>query len=267
MPLTTRRAPQKKRRSETRLGKVREADSPILQMSLVRVQANWQIRLRRIPGLMVVGLLSYVLFYLFTDARFFVFEATVAGHRHLSAHEVYQQAGLEGQSIFFVNPQHVSSRIEQLPYVKAATVTCRLPARVRIEIVEREPVYLWQVGAKLYWLDEEGVVMEPRGPSPDTVVFLDVDAKALVPGSRVAPEILEAARKLKEWLPAEKIFQWSQSQGLSFKHRDGYPVYLGQLTDLPEKLATLSALAEDFAQNNVHPEFVDLRFAGRPYYR
>jgi len=249
------------------LGKVKEADSPTLPMSLVPVQFNWQARLQRAPGLILVGLLVYLLLYLFTDARFFVFEATIAGHRRVSAQEIYQQAGLEGQSIFFLNPQEVSSRIERLPYIKTAKVTCRLPAGVRIEVIEREPAYLWQVGDRVYWLDEEGVVMEPRGKSPDTIVFLDVDAQMRVPGSRVAPEIPETARILRKWLPEEKIFLWSQSEGLSFKHHDGYPVYLGQLTDLPAKLATLRALTEEFARNDIRPEFVDLRFAGRPYYR
>lgn len=267
MPLMTKRVPQKRRRSETRLGKVKEADSPTLPMSLVPIQASWQDRLRRAPGLIFVGLLGYLLLYLFTDARFFVFEATIVGHRLVSAQEVYQQAGLDGQSIFFLNPQDVSSRIQRLPYIKMAKVTCGLPARVRIEVVEREPAYLWQVGARLYWLDEEGVVMEPRGKSPDTIVFLDVDAQIRVPGSKVTPEIPEAARILRTWLPEQKVFQWSQSEGLSFRHHGGYPVYLGQLTDLPAKLATLRALTEDFARNDIRPEFVDLRFAGRPYYR
>lgn len=267
MPLITKRAPQRKRRSETRLGKVKEADSPTLQMSIVQVQANWRDKLERVPGLMMVGLLCYALFYLFTDARFFVFEAIIVGHNRVSAQEIYRQAQVEGQSIFFINRQDTSSRIEQLPNVKLAKVTCQLPARVQIEVVEREPAYLWQVGQKVYWLDDEGVVMEPRGKSPDTIMFLDADAQIRAPGSRIAPEILEAAQELREWLPAEKVFQWSQSQGLSFKHRDGYPVYLGQVTDLPEKLTTLHALAEDFASKDIRPEFVDLRFAGRPYYR
>lgn len=267
MPFIAKRTPKKRRRSQTRLGKKHEAEATAFQLPLVRVQTDWKQKLDRVPSIIIVLVLSYVLFYFFTEYKFFVFEATVAGHRRIPAREIYSQANVEGQSIFFVNRQEISARIEQLPGIKEAIVTCQLPAKVSINVVEREPVYRWQVGQKLYWLDEEGVVMEPRGESLNSITFLDVDSEVKGAGSKVKPEILQAAKELQEWLPEEKMFQWSQTQGLSFRHKDGYPVYLGQLDDLQEKLTTLRALLEDFSSRNTRPEFVDMRFAGRPYYR
>lgn len=267
MPLFTKRMSKKKRRSQTRLGKTNEAESLALQFPLARIQTNWKDKIERIPGVIVAALVCYALFYFFTEYKFFVFEATIVGHRRVSAQEIYRTAGIEGESIFFLNRQEISSRIGQLPGINRATVTCQLPAGVRVDVIEREPVYIWQVGQTAYWLDEQGVVMEPRGEGLDSITFLDVDMQARKPGSRVNPEILQAARKLQEWLPEEKLFQWSETQGLSFRHRDGYAVYLGQLDNLEEKLTTLRALTEDFSHKGTHPEFVDMRFSGLPYYR
>lgn len=267
MPFLTRRAPMKKRRSQTRLGRTNEAESLALDLPLVRIHTDWKDKIERIPSLVMVGLLAYALFHLFTDYRYFVFEATVAGHERMPAREIYAISEIEGKSIFFLNRGDISSRVEQLPGIKSATVTCQLPARVKIEVVEREPEYVWQVGQTTYWLDEEGVVMEPRGEGLDSITFLDADRKTPEPGSRVDIRILQAARELQEWLPETKTFQWSETQGLSFQHKDGHPVYLGQLDNLEEKLATLRALTEDLAQRRVRPEFIDLRFSGLPYYR
>jgi len=267
MPLITKRTPRKKRRSQTRLGKTNEAESLAFQFPLTRIQTDWKDKIERIPSVIVAALICYVLFYCFTEYKFFVFDATIVGHRRVSAQEIYRTAGVEGESIFFLNRQEISSRIRQLPGVKQATVTCQFPASVRISIIEREPAYVWQVGQTTYWLDEEGVVMEPKGERLDTITFLDADVQTRKPGSRVNPKIIQAARELQEWLPEEKTFQWSETQGLSFRHKDGYLIYLGQLDNLEEKLTTLRALTEDLSTRGTHPEFVDMRFSGLPYYR
>ena len=267
MPLITKRTPRKKRRSQTRLGTTNEAESLAFQLPLTRIQTDWKDKIERIPSLIMAALICYVLFHLFTEYKFFVFEATIDGHRRVSAQEIYGAAGIDGESIFFLSRQEISSRIRQLPGVKQATVTFQFPASVRIDVIERDPAYVWQVGQTTYWLDEEGVVMEPKGETLDTITFLDADAQTREPGDRVNPKLIQAARELQEWLPQEKTFQWSETQGLSFRHRDGYLIYLGQLDNLEEKLTTLRALTEDLSAKNAHPEFVDMRFSGLPYYR
>jgi len=267
MSLFMKRVPKKKRRSQTRLGTTNEAEAAVFQFTFERVQFDWKSKLERIPGVIIAGALCYVLIYFFTDYRFFVYQATITGHDRISAREVYEHSGVEGESIFFLNRAQIRERLEELPDIKTTSITLQLPANVKIDIVERNPVFIWQAGQTVYWVDDEGVIMEPRGEPLDTVTFLEIDGPSRHSGERIQPEILQAARILQDWLPQEQFIQWSQSQGISFLHPDGYPVYLGQPDDLPRKLTTLHALTESFAKKGTRPEFVDMRFAGRPYYR
>lgn len=267
MHLLTNRAP-KRRRSQSRLGATtNEAVAVAVPLRLAPVQAIWRDKAARIPGLLLAGLLLWVLYQFIDSDNFYVFEATVSGNSRASAEEIFQRAGIEGENVFFLNHSDIEARLQSMPTVKSAVVRCQLPASVDIQIVEREPVYIWQVGNTTYWLDADGVVMAPVEPAPDTITLIDTDAEAVQPGQRVSRDILDAAAELRKWLPSKKTFQWSQVHGLSFQHDDGYAVYLGQADNLAEKMSTLTALSQGLADKKVVPKFIDLRFSGRPYYR
>ena len=267
MSLFVKRAPKKKRRSETRLGTTNEAEAAVFQFTLEHAQFNWKSKLERVPGVIIAGVLCYVLIYFFTDYRFYVYQAAVTGHDRITAGEIYERSGVDGESIFFLNRRQISEHLEALPDIKTVSVSFQLPAEVKINVVERNPIFTWQAGQSVYWVDDEGVVLQPRRAPLNELTFLEVDGPARQPGEKIDMETLQAARTLQESLPGVQYIQWSQTQGISFLHPDGYPVYLGQPDDLPRKLSTLQALTESFAKKSTRPEFVDMRFAGRPYYR
>jgi cell division septal protein FtsQ len=265
MPLVKKRPPRR-RRSESRLG-IREVAAPAPRLSLLPVQIAWQGKTWRVPAVILAALLCYALFYCFTDEQFYIFGAAITGNSRLSAQRIYDQAAIEGQSIFFLNSEDVRKRVEGLPNIKASSVSLQLPATVEIQVQEREPSFAWHIGQKAYWVDEEGMVMEPAGPPPHSVTLIDMAGLVSGPGVKLAPEIMQVVGELRRWLPQEKVFQWSQTEGISFLHAKGFPVYLGQAEDMQDKIAALSALSEDFTSKGIQPKFVDLRFPGRPYYR
>jgi cell division septal protein FtsQ len=265
MRLVNKRPPRR-RRSQSRLG-IKEAVAPAPRLSLLPVQISWQDKTWRVPAVILAALLCYALFYCFTDEQFFIFGAAITGNSRLSAQRIFDQAGIEGQSIFFLNAEDVRKRVEGLPNIKASSVSLQLPASVEIQVQEREPSFTWQVGQKTYWVDEEGMVMEPAGLPPHSVTLIDMANQVSGPGVRIAPQVMQVIGELRRWLPQEKIFQWSQTEGISFLHVKGFPVYLGQAEDMQDKIAALRALTEDFTSKGIQPKFVDLRFAGRPYYR
>jgi cell division septal protein FtsQ len=267
MQLLTNRAP-KRRRSQTRLGTTtHEAAAVALPLRLAPVEALWKGNAARLPGLLLAGALLWVLFQFFDSETFFVYEATISGNNNVSAEEIFQRAGIEGENIFFLDHSVIEARLERTANIRSAAVRCQLPATIDIQVVEREPVYMWQVGDKTYWLDSDGVVMEPIGPAPETITLIDADGQAIQPGMRVSHDILDTAAEVHKWLPNKKTFQWTQANGLSFQNDDGYPVYLGKADDLAAKMATLTALSQGLAEKKVRPKFIDLRFSGRPYYR
>lgn len=124
--------------------------------------------------------------------------------------------------------------------------------RLEIEIRERSPlVALEIVGQGSFWVDREGVILEPAAGAR-------VRAKAVAPG-RVAPELVETAlawerlpRALAERFP---VLDLTGQEAVA----PGPPVLLlGAICQVPEKLGILSALwREGLLEGQA---LVDLRF-------
>ncbi|MCE2509953.1 MAG: FtsQ-type POTRA domain-containing protein [Alphaproteobacteria bacterium] len=64
-----------------------------------------------------------------------------------------------GDPILAFDPEAARTTLETLPWVRRAAVERRLPDRVRLRLVERRPLALWQSGGKLALIDETGVVI------------------------------------------------------------------------------------------------------------
>jgi cell division septal protein FtsQ len=231
------------------------------------VGGPWQARASRLVAALLLAFLAWAAYAIFDSPNFYVFDVLVEGNSVVSREEVYAAAGLEGMSIFWVNPEEVAERIETLPNVKAAHVTARLPARVSVAVEERRPEFIWQTGDARWWIDAEGAVVPPRAEVSDALTLVDTDAQPLSPGQRLDPTITQAADSLRRLLPELKVMQYSQATGISFKTREGWPVYLGRGEDMDAKLTVLVALRKDLLARGVAPEFIDLRFVDRPFYR
>ncbi|MSP88344.1 MAG: FtsQ-type POTRA domain-containing protein [Alphaproteobacteria bacterium] len=64
-----------------------------------------------------------------------------------------------GVPILAVDPTAARARLEQLPWIKAASVERRLPGTVFVHLTEREPVALWQRDGRLQPIDRDGKVV------------------------------------------------------------------------------------------------------------
>lgn len=62
-----------------------------------------------------------------------------------------------GESLLDLDIHRAKTRLEALPWVRAAVVERRLPDTLRLTIAERQAVALWQHGGRFVLLDPEGV--------------------------------------------------------------------------------------------------------------
>ncbi len=65
----------------------------------------------------------------------------------------------EGDPIFLFNPEDAKEQIEKISWVRAARVERRLPDTIYIDLVEREPMALWQNDNKLSLIDADGAIL------------------------------------------------------------------------------------------------------------
>jgi hypothetical protein len=209
-----------------------------------------------------------------TDARFFVYEASITGTHHLGAGAIYQAAGVHEQNIFWIDPQAVAGRIIQMDGVKAVHVRCELPALVSIEVEEREPVLMWRsmTQEEDLWLDEEGVVLPYHGEvdAPDMIFVVAYGDQLLETGDRIEPEgMVRSVLELAAAVPGIRVFTYQPGQGLSFTQGANggeWPVFVGTSEDLPRKIQVLQSLTSYLQDRLVRPRYVDVRWADHPVY-
>jgi hypothetical protein len=237
-------------------------------------RAAMRTYVRRLPALLLLIALAGALLYTSADARFFVYGAEIHGAQHLAPVTVYEAAEVHEQNIFWIDPEQVARRVVALEGIRAARVSCQLPARVVIEVEERQPAILWraQSQGKDWWLDAEGRVLPYHGDaeSPQTVFVVDVSERQLDLGQTVKPTgVAGSVMQLAEALPDVRLFYYEAERGLSFTQQGAtgsWPVYIGSGENLPRKIRVMLALTEYLTANRIRPRYLDVRWPDHPVY-
>lgn len=97
-------------------------------------------------------------------AGFVVRHVEVSGLKHMSRLPVYYATmDQRSNAMLLVNLEDVRTKLEALPWVENASVGRRLPDTLMIDIIEREPVAIWQYRQQLAVVDGTGHVLETEG--------------------------------------------------------------------------------------------------------
>ena len=241
-------------------------------------------------NVLALALVGWALIWLFTSERFYVRRVECSGNSRVSSEVLGQVSGLEGYSVFWVNPRRVSAQIlEALPPIKSVQVHLGfagpdgLGAWVRLQVREHGDDIMWQVAGQRYWVDTGGELHEVRGaaavaesapgaegeavPASGEPRLLIVDLRPALPDG-VDPEALAGARQLVHLLPEVRALEYAPDTGLRLWHPRGWLVLLGTGEDMSKKVGVLRAMEVEFAGDDVvQPTLVDLRFPDSPYYR
>jgi len=255
------------RRSQRRLGVEYPSSARRVRFALAPVPGRWQAAVSRLVAVLVLAFAAWLIYAIFNSSNFYVYGIEVHGNSTVTTEEVYSTSELEGLSVFWVDPPAVARRVETLPNVRLAQVKVRLPARVVVTVKERRPVISWQTGDAQWSVDAEGVVLPPRADLSNALTIIDTDAKPVSPGETLDPSIIQTAQSLRRLLPELPVMNYSRTTGISFTTGEGWPVYLGDGHHMDAKLTILVNLRKDLMARGVTPEFIDVRFIERPFYK
>jgi cell division protein FtsQ len=132
-----------------------------------RPSSVWGRAFLGLGALIVLGGLATGAFvlktYLERDARF-----RIAGMGNIEASGLTQVSRAEmlpvfgediGRNIFFVSLSERRRQLEEIPWVERATVMRVLPDRIRVQVVERQPVAFVREGQQIGLVDANGVLL------------------------------------------------------------------------------------------------------------
>ena len=119
-----------------------------------------------------------------------------------------------GQNVFTLRAGELETRLAAMPSISGATVSVALPNEVRVDVVERKPLVVWQVDSRRFLVDGEGRLFGELGADDPALAEAAADlpviedrrvasAAALGVGSTLDPITLDAALRLGALRPVD----------------------------------------------------------------
>jgi cell division protein FtsQ len=241
--------------------------------TMPRIKPGW-----RMVSLGLIVLLGVALYLLWNLPYFRVTEAQVTGAARLSPQEINAAMGVSGQPIFTVRPEEIATRLRlAYPELSSAVVTVGWPNQVQVQVVERQPVLLWQQDNGYTWIDASGVAFRPRGDVSGLVPVMSSvtpppGAPSLTdpfsPTPYLSPDMVKAAQTLSTSLPAGVTMIYDPKNGFGWNDPQGWQVYFGSASkDMALKVRVYQSLVASLSARGVIPAFISVVHVDAPYYR
>jgi len=267
-----RRGKQAKRRYDVALS------TPGAEMrlpSLPRLAIGWRL----LSGLLVVGLASLI-YMAWTDPVFQVTAIQVRGLQRLDKQDITAVTGIVGEPIFLVQPEKIQQDLKAaFPELARAAVAIKIPTKVEVEVVERQPIIAWVQDEQTLWVDASGVAFPPRGEDDPSIRVEALNWPA-APTSESDPELGKAASQLlsvdmvnaiqsmDEEAPKKTPLVYDSQHGLGWKDSRGWEAYFGtDVEDIDMKLYVYKAIVKRLKKDHVRPELISVEFVHAPFYR
>lgn len=236
-----------------------------------------QVGPRFLPVTLIV-ILAAALYFLTASPFFRVTRPQITGLSRLTAEEVDSKLSIDGDLIFLLQPEQIANRLRlDFPELTSVKATITLPDQVHIQVTEREPVLLWQVGDGYTWIDALGVAFRPHGEAPALVTVVGMDtppggapavADPLNPPAFLAPDLVKTALVLAPSVPQGSTLTYESANGFGWTDSRGWKVFFGTSSkDVPLRLRVYQSLVDSLVGRGVYPTFISVVQADAPYYR
>ena len=223
-------------------------------------------------------LLVAAIYLVWTLPYFHATWATVIGNSRLTVEEINSALGISGQSIFMIQPDEVETQLLlNYPELAAVEVNVYLPNYVYVNVVERQPVILWQQDEGYTWIDSTGVAFRPRGVVAGLVPVVGLATPPagiaplddpLSPPPYLSGELVDAILVLAPSVPPGEMMTYDPRNGLGWTDSRGWKVYFGMSAkDMPLKVRVYQSLVDALMTRGLYPEFISVAYPDAPYYR
>ena len=246
--------------------------SPFLLRARAVLRRAASIALRVIvAGGIVSAVVAFGVFlhhYVRNSQHFEIRDISLTGAERVTRDDILRAGGIAaGANIFEVDPDQAATRIQALPWIKAATVRRRLPGEVAIEIQERSAAAIVELSG-LYLVDAEGTIFKKLGERDpeDLPIITGLTRQAVVDHPKGAREALqEALGLLAEYrdvglsarVPASEVHRDGSVGWSIILAADGTRIRLG-LGPYRAKLGKLGRLLQELDRRKLRAQYIYL---------
>lgn len=227
-------------------------------------------RLRDLARLVMVGLLAYGIYWLWgASVWHWEGQVRISGNRLVSKQEILERLQVpENTPLYRLDPRWIASQVSDIPAVSRVAVRRWLfPARLEMNVIERQALVALLGPGNNRWMDQEGVVFtaSPQIMKPRFGIKVWSD---LAPGKRLPPGMQDRLFELMAAWPAKLDGRVDLRNPKDvYLAVDGWPVRFGELKDVPikfEMLVKLKPVAEKYRDRL---QYIDLRYPASPTFK
>ncbi len=222
-------------------------------------------------------ILILFLFALWYAPAFRVDMPQIEGLHYLSTEQVAAALPVLDRPVVAINPAQLQTDLlARFPALAEVHVRVGFPNHIVIEAHERQPVLVWQMGQKVWWVDAQGKAFAPlaeKAPEGTLVVKAaeaPPDATELQVGlmQLLSAEQVQSLRALAQYVPAGTTLVYHPRYGIGWQAAEGWQVYVGRdLADMDKRLMLYQAIADWLKAQGIHPALVSVASLQAPYYR
>lgn len=257
--------------SQNRLKKTPKQRKPLNFRKFFRRLGKFSAGVALVSFLGFVGYEVYQLAAATTFMRLAVVE--VLNQKRLSREEVITLAGVTtGDAMLGLRLKRIGEQLARNPWIETVKVRRYFPHTLTIELTEREPVAVVNMGY-LYYLDKNGDVFKPltAGDSLDFPVLTGINEEDMGKDPAGAKAALQQAVALIDRLKGGAVFtladvseiHYDRGYGFTlFTAGGGVPVKLGN-GNYPEKLARFARIYKDIQGQLQIVDYIDLDFSDK----
>jgi cell division septal protein FtsQ len=224
-------------------------------------------------GMLAIAVFALIAVAWFNGPAWRVETINVRNNEGVPVEQIIGASGLQGEHYQFVDLQGAAGRIDELPGVEGAEVTCSWfwTTSCQITVQPAQPLALIQSAARNInvWTDFEGKVQRaPQQMNARLQVRME-DGEPPPIGVPLDPELLRALTELSANPAGATRLLYSQTYGLMVENERGVRYRLGVAESegaILEKLRLANTLAEQLGSKGVQPRIIDVRYLKAPYY-
>ncbi|KAA3647066.1 MAG: hypothetical protein DWQ07_06110 [Chloroflexi bacterium] len=229
----------------------------------------------RIVSFLMVALAGTAVYLLWTTPALNVSQVEIRGLNRLSADDINAILGLSGTSVFAVDPHMVLDLVKTgFPELVEPSVHVTFPAKVVVEVAERQPVVAWEHEGFVVWVDKTGIAFLPRGQAEGLIPVQAVDVPpAEINADNLTQQLLSAEMvtgivELSARAPDKTQIVYDPRYGLGWSDPRGWQAFFGlEPKDMDQRIAVYEALVKQLKQEGITPSIVSVEYIHAPYYR
>ncbi len=246
---------------------------PAIAIPEVRYGPRW------ISFLLLAACIALI-YAMFNAEAYVVQSVTILGNQRIPAGEIETILGVRHQPSFLLNPAQVEYNVlVAYPEIYSVDVKISLPAKVVLQIHERQPILAWDQSGVVKWVDEQGYAFSPRGAvaglahisangAAPTPLIVGITPITIGAQPFITPELARSVAELAPAVPEGATLVYDPEYGLGWDDPRGWHVYFGQTgAEMPVKLEVYQSLVNHLMENDLQPAIISVEYPSAPFYR